>query len=306
VTVGVATPPVVRALLDAARRDGYSGALGVRAAPRWDGPEVFEHEGRRVRVVPCVSTLAVRRALRDRDPESWVVVLTDREDADLGAGLLGHLAWYRLRTPDPWDAVRHRFAAAGLDPALVGGDRSRDLAVGLLAAAPPGGWPPAPGGVLTRDHALAAVARVRLGVAPGGAEIGAPAVLAWTAEPGAVGRLADLRLDAGDAVADAALRWVADRVGAAGPVVAALLAAGRAADVVPLGLVAGLLADAAETGSPVGAGGLIALRRDLGTAHDPKVLRPGHARAPPPWRPCSPSPPRGPLPTGSSSGPTGS
>ena len=83
-----ATLPVLRALLDQARRKNYSsGVLGVRARPEWPGAR-----GRSrtpsvpVRVVPCVSALAVREALLERADGQWLVVLTDRADDDLGAG----------------------------------------------------------------------------------------------------------------------------------------------------------------------------------------------------------------------------
>src|SRR6516164_4154299 len=154
-----ATLPVLRALLDQARHKNYaSGVLGVRAHPEWPGPASFSHDSVPVRVVPCVSALAVREALLERKHGQWLVVLTDRADDDLGAGVLGHLVWNRLRTPNPWDAVRLRFAATGVEPALTDTTGDREIATGLLAAAPPTGWPPAPGGVLTRDHALGAVA----------------------------------------------------------------------------------------------------------------------------------------------------
>ena len=54
--------------------------------------------------------------------------------------------------------MRLRFAATGVDPALTAAPVHREIAIGLLVAAPADGWPPAPGGVLTRDHALGAVA----------------------------------------------------------------------------------------------------------------------------------------------------
>ena len=116
-----------------------------------------------MRVVPCVSALAVREALLARRRDQWLVVLTDRSDEDLGAGVLSHFLGHRLRTPDPWAAVRHRFAATGIDPASDRDGRRPGVAIGLLAATPPDGWPPAPGGVLTRDHAFGAVAAAHLG-----------------------------------------------------------------------------------------------------------------------------------------------
>jgi hypothetical protein len=247
-----ATVPVLRALLDQARHKNFSsGVLGVRAQPEWP-PEAaeFPHAGVPVRVVPCVSALAVREALLERASGQWLVVLTDRPDEDLGAGVLSHLMWHRLRTPDPWDAVRLRFAATGVEPALTSAAEDRNIATGLLMAAPPDGWPPAPGGVLTRDHALGAVAAAHLGLTD--SVIDATSVLAWTADPAVSTRVADLRSLAGDALAGAVLDWAAEHAGAAGPSLRHLLRAGEARDAVPLGLVAGLLAGngngMAETG----------------------------------------------------------
>ena len=149
--------------------------------------------------------------------------------------------WHRLRTPDPWDAVRLRFAATGVEPALTAAAEDRDIAIGLLDGRAAGGWPPAPGGVLTRDHALGAVAAAHLGLTD--PVIDATSVLAWTADPAAGTRVADLRALAGDALAGTVLDWAAERAGAAGPPLRHLLRAGEARDAVPLGLVAGLLAD---------------------------------------------------------------
>jgi hypothetical protein len=229
-------------MLDLARAKNYrTGVLGVQARLEWSGPTEFDHDGVPVRVVRCESALAVREALLDRDPEGWLVVLTDRDEADLGHGLLGRLVWQRLRRPDPWDAVRQRFGASGIDPALTAGRQHRELAAGLLAAAPPGGWPPAPGGVLTRDHALGAAARTHLGLSADGLEVDAAAVLHWTTDPQAATRTADLRALAGDRLADALLDWVSGRAGASAPPLRRLLAAGAVGEAVPLGLVAGLL-----------------------------------------------------------------
>ena len=69
-----ATLPVLRALLDQARRKDYaSGVLGVRARPgEWAGPAEFTHADVPVRVVPCVSALAVREALLGRGGSGWL------------------------------------------------------------------------------------------------------------------------------------------------------------------------------------------------------------------------------------------
>ena len=262
-----ATLPVIRALLDEASRKNYGGGiLGVRARPEWTTAPEFNYGATLVRVVPCGSALAVWEAITTRDPSQWLVVITDREDEDLGAGIRAHLVGNRLRTPDPWDAVRHRFAATGLDPALTSTPGHREIAVGLLAAAPPDGWPPAPAGVITRDHAFAAVAAAHLAFTDPVVDL--TSVLSWTAEPELASRIADLRELAGDPLADAVLDWAASRCGAVAGPVRHLLRAGEARDCLPLGLVAGLLAlagESADTGKArIGREGLIRIEGRLG------------------------------------------
>jgi PglZ domain len=241
-----ASTPVLRELLDEARAKNYEhGALGVRAKPDWP-PETrtFTHNKAQVRIEPCVSALAVREALLSRRRDEWLIVLTDRSEDDLGAGVLSHFIGHRLRTPDPWAAVRHRFAATGIDPAIFAAAGDRDVATGLLAATPPDGWPPAPGGVLTRAHAFGAVAAAHLGLSDPVIDIAA--VLGWAAAPSLPDQISDLRMLAGDPVTDAVLAWAAERTGAIAPAVLHLLRGGEARDVIPLGLVAGVLADARD------------------------------------------------------------
>lgn len=243
-----ASLPVLRELIDEARGKHYDdGVLGVRAAPEWPGARTFTHGKMPVRIEPCVSALAVREALLSRESGEWLIVLTDRSDEDLGTGVLSHLIGHRLRTPDPWAAVRNRFATTGIDPALYAMTGNRDVATGLLAATPPSGWPPALGGVLTRDHALGSVAAAHLGLTD--PIIDMSSVLAWTADPALAARVSDLRTLAGDPVTDAVLDWAAGRTGAISPAVLHLLRGGEARDVVPLGLVAGLLAEARDSGT---------------------------------------------------------
>ena len=241
--LSVATIPVIRAMLDVAGRKKYTGGvLGVRARPEWPGPAEFSHGGTTVRIAPCESTLAVREVLASRDRRQWLIVLTDRDDADLGAGIRAHLVGNRLLTPDPWEAVRQRFAASALDASLTGGENHRDVATGLLAVMPAGGWPPAPGGVLTRDHAMESVALDRLAFPESVVDLAS--VLLWTADPELAVLIGNLREDAGSALADAVLDWIADRCGLVAASIRHLLNTGTGRDAVPLGLVGGVLARA--------------------------------------------------------------
>jgi len=265
--LSVATLPVIRAMLDRAGSKHYSsGVLGIRARPEWAGAAEFSYGATTVRVVPCESALAVWEAIASRHRDQWLVVLTDREDDDLGAGIRAHLLWNRLRTPDPWEAVRQRFAASALDASLVAGESHREVATGLLAATPASGWPPAPGGVLTRDHAMGSVARDRLAFPESVVDLAS--VLLWTSDPDIAVLIGNLREDAGSALADSVLDWIADRCGTVSTPVRHLLRIGAARDALPLGLAGGVLARAAASADAerarIGREGLIRLEPHLG------------------------------------------
>ncbi|GAA1228636.1 BREX-2 system phosphatase PglZ [Prauserella halophila] len=242
-TLMTASPAVVRALLDSLVDKNYrGGVLGVQAGAEWDGPEQFTHRGRAVRVAACPSTLAVWEALHGAPDVDWVVVLTPCTRDDLGGGVLAHLLGNRLRTPDPWQAVQQRFGAERLDSQLqASGDKPRELAGGLLATLAEHHFPPAPGGVLTRDHALGSVARAKLGIAEDGAEVDITSIMVWTVTRDATSQLANLRKSGGDALTEEVIDWLAGHCGLAAHPVRTLLSAGRVADIVPLGIVAGLL-----------------------------------------------------------------
>lgn len=248
-TLALASLPIVRFRLDEATDKKYvGGVIGIHARPVWTGPTHFEHRGLAVTVAACTSSLAVREALTGRPEPGWLVVITDREANDLGDGILTHVIGQRFRAPDEWEALRLRFSASGLEAALQRAPHARELAAALLSVEPTEGWPPAPGGVLTLSHVMTAVFRLHLGLSADDTAVDGTAVLSWTSDPQAVHRIAELRSVGGDRLVDAALEWAAQRVGLAQEPVLAVLNAGHPGDVVPIGLIAALLAEDALAG----------------------------------------------------------
>lgn len=231
------TPAIALSMVQSAadhRWDSASGAIGVRGRLAEASFELTDPGGRAVQVRFAGSVLAFRELLTRRDPEVWLVIVTDRDEEDLGVGVLSHLAGYRLRSPDPWHAVRQRFRAATIDARLVSGPQHREVALGLLETMPPDAWSPAPAGVLTRDHAFSALARSVLDLPAGATDL--VAVLGWSAGPGLTEQWADLRARGGDALADGLSRWLSDSCGTGAPAVRALLVEGHVSELVPLGL----------------------------------------------------------------------
>ncbi|MGY1979948.1 BREX-2 system phosphatase PglZ [Nocardia gipuzkoensis] len=237
-----ATKPIIAAKLAKAGEKRYRhGVLGLRAAPSWDGGG-FVHDGIPVTVAACPSTLAVWEALENRSDGEWLVILTPIEEDELGSGVLAHLVDGRLLTPDPWDALRSTFAATTIEPALYRVENDRALATGLLAVLSSAAFAPARGGVLTRAHAMSAVAHVALAMTEDPAvEIDTLTVLEWSRRGGVDQEFAEMATTAGPVLSAAFTDWLGERSGRLGRAVTALLRSGRIADLVPLGLIAGLL-----------------------------------------------------------------
>lgn len=264
-----ATEPIIRARLDRATAKRYRrGVVGLRAEPRWDGGS-FDHQGIPVTVVPCPSTLAIWEAIDTRNTDGWTVVLTDVDDDELGDTVLAHLLDGRLITPDPWDALRGNFSATTIEPALYRGvANDRAVANGLLAVLSPDSYTPAPGGVLTRDHAMTTLARDVLKIVKdAGVEVDQLAILEWSRFADTPANLADLKARGGAELFDATTAWLGSRAGLLAEPLSALLSADRITDLVPLGVVAGLFcqdnpSDGAALGGFLGSYGLIGLSRE--------------------------------------------
>ncbi|OZV83099.1 alkaline phosphatase [Micromonospora echinospora] len=227
-------PDAVRRKVEAwlAERDG-TAALALAARPEWPAEPALTVDGVTVRVVPCLTPLAARAALHERADGERLVLLTELGDDELGDGLLAHLSKQRIRKIDAWDLVRQMFSGAALDPTLV--RLGRWVADALADHVPPQGWSPPPGAIVTRDHALGCLTAELLGVPR--AQLDDSGLLQWSTNAPAQRRFAGLP----DPVAEGVTRYL---VGTAGRTVAPILAAVRAGhgvDVIPVGLLAGVL-----------------------------------------------------------------
>lgn len=208
-------------------------AIALRTRPEWTGDPVLAVGDATVRVVPCPTPLAARAALYEWPDTERLVLLTELTDAELGDGLLAHLSRHTVRSVDPWDLVRQMFGGVGLDPTLAGAGRW--AADALTEFAPPGGWPAPPGAVVTRDHALRCLAGALLGVDRD--QIDSAGLLQWTTDAPAVLRFS--RLPA--AVLDGLTAFLVEVAGPVATPMMAAVRAGHGVDVIPLGLLCGVL-----------------------------------------------------------------
>lgn len=233
-TAAVATAAVVEQYArELVRKGGTTRALALRAAPVWTGPERLVVSGQRVLVRPCVSALAIREALLERGADEWLVVLTDRPAEDLDLAVLGRMLHQQIEPINVWHAVPGMFDAATVAPDLrsLGGW----VPTALVEHRPSAGYPAAPAGVVTRDHALQSLSASLLGLPVD--RIDPAGLLAWTLDaPARDGwRAVDPAVRAG------VTTWAGEALGPVAAVALDVATGPGALDAVTIGLAADVL-----------------------------------------------------------------
>lgn len=203
----------------------------------------------RVRVTDQSSVLGIVEAWQDHQDKhpadgSVLVVTTGVTDRDLGWDLRGYAVRGATQSVDRVEIVKYRFGATDVDPRIR---RETWLVDALLDAEPAVGWRRV-GSVLTRDAAVRALIGARLGAADlAEGTLDAGALLAWSQTATGPARFAALP----EAERVGLTEWLTEVVGQVAPVVMGLAAAGRAHDVLSLGLLASVTT---QPGGSVAAG----------------------------------------------------
>ncbi|MBO4141920.1 BREX-2 system phosphatase PglZ [Micromonospora tulbaghiae] len=235
VPAGAAQPDAVRRKVEAWLAEPEpTDAIALKARPEPLPEPVLTVGGTQIRVVPCPTPLAARAALHDRVDGERLVLLTELTDEELGDGILAHLSKQTVRKIDPWDVVRQVFGGVRhLDPTLVG--VGRWVADALIDHAPPDGWPAPPGAVLTRDHALRSLTSELLDLSP--TELDDSGLVQWSTDARRQLRFTTLS----ETIAEGVTTYLTSTAGRLAVPVMAAVRAGHGVDVIPLGLLAGLL-----------------------------------------------------------------
>jgi hypothetical protein len=216
---------------------------------RYTGSPTLTVHGRRAHVTDQRSVLGIHDAWithREQDGDDLLVVVHPLDDDRLGWDLRGHAVRRSTLTVDLAQIVQRRFGATDLDPRVR---ERRWLVVGLLEAEPAGGWRRS-GPVLTLDVAVRALLTARLGLDD---PLDAGALLDWAHGPGPA------RFVALPAEERAGLTgWLAENIDGAAAVLMALVDQGRVDDAMAIGLIAGVLDEAATSAdAAVAVGGLL-------------------------------------------------
>ena len=274
------------------KRDPTAAVIGIRAQREEGWPERLTVANREFALAWCPSPITVREQLVAVDeevadgegdkhtkpalPGTGRVLLTPLSDQCLGADVLARLSRGKVFALEAWDMLRHVFQARVIDARLA---RWPWVAEALLENLPPGGYPPVPGGVLDRDlawsRALRLVLDMRLEV---GARPDLPTVLSWTLSPGASASFQQLSDTARQQIGD----WLTETLGQSGKVVARVLEAGYGGELVPIGLVCGMLFDRSGHAAPHPELSAAAVRLERFTDGMPIAMREGmrlHAAA---------------------------
>ena len=155
---GLVTPAYVRerAARFVAERPGTPHApriLLIRAQPVWPGGFPSLQVGTTtVWVCEGVSQFAILDAYLELPDGDLLIVLTDRTEHDLGDAVLLRAHGAKVEALDEWDAVPGMYSARRCDRELR--RLGSWVPSALLEHQPPGGWPAAPGGSVTTNHAL--------------------------------------------------------------------------------------------------------------------------------------------------------
>ena len=227
---------VLRAMVGKARESEPSpGVLAVSATPSWPGEPVLKSEAGPIRVLPCISPLAVRDALTHLEEPSEgevVVILTDLDERELGQEVIARVWRQRLLRPTGWDAAKHLFRVDRLDPALADARWLIDL---LVDVAPARGYPPPPSGFLEMGTAWRTF--LRHGLRLDAEDPSLEDLLRWGQTDAARSALAGPPAPHLERISER----FEEKLGPAARHILRLVSEGRGDDLVPLGLIADIL-----------------------------------------------------------------
>jgi hypothetical protein len=236
--VPLSLPQIEAQALAVLDRASDAKVIAIQAKIKALWPDAITLSGRPFQLRWCESPLMAREALSALDEASddlaapGLILLTPMGTRELGGDVLARLARAQVFQPDAWGMVQQLFKAREIDARL---SRSRWMAQLLVERAGMGAYPPVPNGFLDMDtawrHVLGRCLRLDA------SKPDAAMLLNWSLGAESAALFDDLPDTAKPQIAT----WLGESAGTVGTLVMQCVLAGNSQDVVPLGLVCGVV-----------------------------------------------------------------
>jgi hypothetical protein len=222
------------------RSAGDSRVLALRHSGGWTGPDRLTVNGEEHCVLACVSDLQIREALGQIEAAKLPgILLCNLDQSNLGEDVLARLMKRRIHHPQRDEMLRELFCARVMDARILA---SKSLSDALIHGASSGGYAPAPGGTLDLQFAWKSLLKKLLGFEV--SEISFSELLRWAFT--ADGRASLIGMDPG--LRDELAKWLAPNCGEAPRFLFRAMESELGSELIPLGLLFGLLLAAEQSG----------------------------------------------------------
>ena len=225
----------IQAQVSAIRKRLKNGAnaFAIRTSEEWPGPDRLEIDGLEHLLLPCASDLQAREALlRANEEQKPAVLLCSISSDKLGDDVVARLAKGRVFMPQVRDILSELFSARIVDPRVLS---TKPLVDALINHVPVDGYKPVASGTLDLQQAWSALIEQLFGSAI--EEPSLSQLLEWSSDSTKIKALAQLNPDLKQAFGD----WFARTRGESVRLMLAAIDAGYGDDLIPLGLVVGLV-----------------------------------------------------------------
>ncbi len=238
------TPAQVRAQVTAIRKRTANGAraFAIHAHAAWMGPDHLEVAGEEHKVVSCQSDLHVREALLQSDAaQQPCILLCHFDPAQLADDVLARLAKRRVFHPQASEVLAELFGARVIDPRVLA---CKPLVEALTTKTPQAGYKPVSGGSLDFQTAWLALIETVFEQRWEGPSL--TGILGWSLDESKLRAFRDLN----PALRKAMAEWFVRSRGEAARFMLSALEANAGPELLPLGLLAGLLFQSQCRGTP--------------------------------------------------------
>ena len=225
----------IRAQVAAIRKRAGEGhrVFGIQTTGRWSAPPIQQAGGETYHVIQCDSSLAMRAALQDHDPnEVTKVLLTSLSHEMIPGDIRVRLARRKFHPINHWNIVKDLFQVRQVDPRIV---RQAWIAERLMEFAPQDGYSPLVGGVLDAETVWGILLEKEIGLSETTPDL--VTLLEWSMDEGNVRRYKE----SPEEFRAEATTWIGQHAGAAARAVLTCVRANERPDALPIGLAMGVV-----------------------------------------------------------------